>query len=47
MTMDGKNAFYDPEDEVGLSKTAYHFIAGIIEHMKSMTLVTKSSCKFV
>ena len=40
MTMDGKNAFYDPEDEVGLSKTAYHFIAGIIEHMKSMTLVT-------
>ena len=40
MTKDGKNAFCDPDDEVGLSKTAYHFIAGIMEHMKAMALVT-------
>ncbi len=35
-----KNAFCDESDEKnGLSETAYHFIAGIIKHIKPMTLV--------
>ncbi len=33
----GKNAFYDPDDELGLSSDAYSFIAGIMEHIKGMT----------
>ncbi|MCQ2462141.1 MAG: type I glutamate--ammonia ligase [Clostridia bacterium] len=37
---DGKNAFCDPEDEYGLSGTAYSFIAGVMAHIKEMTLVT-------
>lgn len=37
---DGENAFYDETDELGLSKTAYHFIAGVMEHIKNMTAVT-------
>lgn len=32
----GKNAFYNESDELGLSDTAYKFIAGIIEHIKPM-----------
>lgn len=36
---DGKNIFYDPEDEINLSKEAYSFIAGIIEHIKPMSPV--------
>ena len=37
---DGKNAFYDPEDKLGLSKDAYSFIAGVLEHIKGITAVT-------
>ncbi len=37
---DGKNAFYDEKDELGLSQTAYHFIAGILEHAAGMSAVT-------
>ena len=37
---DGKNAFYDPDDSLGLSKTAYSFIAGILEHARGMCAVT-------
>ncbi|SHJ18014.1 type I glutamate--ammonia ligase [Parasporobacterium paucivorans] len=37
---DGKNAFEDSSDRHGLSKIAYHFIAGIMEHMKGMTAIT-------
>lgn len=40
LTKNGKNAFYDPEDRLGLSKTAYQFIAGILEHAKGMSAVT-------
>ncbi len=36
----GKNAFEDPTDKLGLSKTAYSFIAGIIDHIKGMTAIT-------
>ena len=37
---DGKNIFVDVEDANGLSETAYHFMAGIMKHMKGMTLIT-------
>ena len=36
----GKNAFYDPDDPRGLSKTAYSFIAGLLAHVKGMAAVT-------
>lgn len=36
----GKNAFYDPDGPKGLSKDAYAFIAGILNHMKGMVAVT-------
>ena len=37
---DGKNAFADPDGELGLSQTAYHFIAGILAHIKGMSAIT-------
>ena len=37
---DGRNAFYDPDDPRGLSKTAYSFIAGLLRHVKGMAAVT-------
>ena len=40
LTRNGKNAFYDENDELGLSKDAYHFIAGILAHSKGMAAVT-------
>ena len=36
----GKNVFYDPDGEKGLSKEAYSFIAGILAHMKGMAAIT-------
>ena len=33
---DGKNLFYDEKDVLQLSETAYHFIAGVLEHMKQI-----------
>ncbi len=37
---DGKNIFDDPSGKLGLSKEAYHFIAGIMKHMKGMAAIT-------
>jgi len=37
---DGKNVFYDPEAPQQLSRTARHFIAGLLEHVTSMCAVT-------
>lgn len=37
---DGKNAFADENDELGLSQDAYHFIAGIMEHIKGFTAIS-------
>jgi glutamine synthetase len=37
---DGKNAFEDAQDPLGLSKIAYHFIAGILKHSKAITAIT-------
>ena len=40
MAKDGTNLFYDPMNKLGLSKTAYSFIAGIMAHIKGMTAIT-------
>jgi glutamine synthetase len=37
---DGKNAFVDENDELGLSKEAYSFIAGVMDKMKSICAIT-------
>ena len=37
---DGVNIFADPSDKRGLSKEAYAFIAGILEHIRSMSAIT-------
>ncbi len=38
--LNGRNLFEDPEDELGLSKIAYQFMAGILYHMEGMTILT-------
>ena len=40
LSQDGRNAFYDPEDANGLSKTAYSFIAGLLAHARGFTAIT-------
>lgn len=37
---DGKNIFCDESDSRGLSKTAYSFIAGVMHHIKAITVLT-------
>lgn len=37
---DGENAFYNPDDEMGLSKVAYHYIGGILKHAHAITAIT-------
>ena len=37
---DGENAFYDPNDELGLSKTLRYFVGGLLKHARSITAVT-------
>ena len=36
---DGKNAFYDEKDPLGLSATAYSLIGGLMEHVPGMAAV--------
>ncbi|HBD00139.1 MAG TPA: type I glutamate--ammonia ligase, partial [Lachnoclostridium sp.] len=36
----GRNMFENEEDELGLSKAAYQFIAGLLYHIKGMTILT-------
>ncbi len=36
----GNNVFGDRSDRLGMSRTAYQFIAGILSHMKEMMLLT-------
>lgn len=38
--LDGHNVFVDSNDELGLSETAYQFMAGILAHMRNMTVLT-------
>lgn len=35
-----KNAFYDEKDELGLSETAKHYIAGLLKHARGMSAIT-------
>lgn len=37
---DGKNVFADPSDSLGLSQTAYSYIAGVLEHVAGITAIT-------
>lgn len=37
---DGKNAFYDESDNLGLSKIAYSYIAGILDKIEPITPIT-------
>ena len=34
-----RNLFYDPSDKYKLSKTAYHYVAGQLEHVKGMAAI--------
>lgn len=38
-TLDGRNAFYDPNDPYHLSRLAYNFIAGQIAHARALAAV--------
>ena len=38
--LNGKNLFEDETDQLGLSRIAYQFMAGILSHMKEMTILT-------
>jgi glutamine synthetase len=35
-----KNAFDDPKGKIGLSRTAHHFVAGVLAHAEAITAVT-------
>lgn len=37
---DGKNIFYAPEGKDGLSEDAYHFVAGLMKHVRGMAAIT-------
>lgn len=37
---DGVNVFADSEDKYGLSETGYHFIAGILKHVKGISAIS-------
>ncbi len=36
----GKNAFYDPEDPLQLSKIAYYYTGGLLKHAPALTAIT-------
>ncbi|MFP4015977.1 MAG: type I glutamate--ammonia ligase [Halanaerobiales bacterium] len=38
--IDGENAFYDPDDENGLSEIAYYYMGGILKHAPAITAIT-------
>ena len=37
---EGRNAFFDPQSESGISQTALHYIAGLLEHARALCAVT-------
>lgn len=39
-TEEGKNIFADENGKIGLSDNAYHFIAGIMKHVRGMSAIT-------
>jgi glutamine synthetase len=38
--MAGRNLFHDPDGELGLSRLAYHFLGGLIEHAPALCAIT-------
>ncbi|TZE83611.1 type I glutamate--ammonia ligase [Calorimonas adulescens] len=40
LTKGGKNAFYDPDGELQLSKEAYYFIGGLMKHARAICAIT-------
>lgn len=40
LSRNGRNVFYDPYDSLGLSREAYSFMAGVMEHIKAITAIT-------
>ena len=40
---DGKNLFYDPDGQYGLSQMAKHFIGGILKHLKAICAFTTAT----
>lgn len=40
LTKNGKNAFFDPNGPLELSKEAYNYIAGIMKHARGMAAIT-------
>ncbi|MCF0149124.1 MAG: type I glutamate--ammonia ligase, partial [Clostridium sp.] len=40
LNKDGKNAFVDENDKLGLSATAYSFIAGLVKNIKGISAIT-------
>lgn len=40
LSRDGSNIFFDENDPDGLSREAYYFIAGLMKHIKGMTVLT-------
>ncbi len=40
LSQNGHNVFYDKSDENQLSELGYHFIAGILTHLKSLSIIT-------
>ncbi|AEG59105.1 type I glutamate--ammonia ligase [Desulforamulus ruminis] len=39
ITLDGKNAFYDPDAPMGLSKVCMNYIAGLMNHADAITAI--------
>ncbi|MEW6182211.1 MAG: type I glutamate--ammonia ligase [Bacillota bacterium] len=39
LARDGENAFFDPEGPLQLSPEAYHFMGGIMKHIKAITAI--------
>ncbi|OIQ60301.1 glutamine synthetase [Moorella thermoacetica] len=37
---EGRNAFYDPDDPLELSKVAYYYIGGLMHHARALTAIT-------
>jgi glutamine synthetase len=37
---EGKNAFYDPNDKMGLSQDAYLYMGGLLSHGRALTAIT-------
>jgi len=40
LSKDGKNAFYDPDGDMELSDVAFHFIGGLLKHIKGITAIS-------